>query len=89
MNAKQVLVDGPCKHCGKFISRILHASVASVDMSCGCIKYYAPHSSVFIDQCVECNKVFVGRQKNRQFCSDACRCRAKRKRKSLGSLLAA
>lgn len=88
LNARYVSVTGKCQHCGSNLQREVSACAKGNLFSCTtCIqarKAHAPFSTVHFVQCAECEEIFTGRTSLRRFCSEACRCRARYKRR--GSL---
>ncbi|SAL25948.1 pathogenesis-related transcriptional factor and ERF protein [Caballeronia turbans] len=81
----------PCKHCGALVTRDVDLAHANTPMSCDrCAlerKRKAPQSIVCFENCMECGGSFTARRAGTLFCSEACRCRARYKRRRVPSAL--
>ncbi len=79
-----------CQHCGLAFTRLIAMAHAATPLSCDdCIRERAggmPSSTVRFERCSECGEGFTARRAGTLFCSEACRCRARYKRR--GSLCA-
>lgn len=90
LNMKAHRISYTCKGCSQTISESVRLATKDkkyCSRQCRAMDVKAPRSSVLFMRCMECGEAFVGRTAKRQFCSDACRCVAKRRRVSyfLGS----
>ncbi|BCQ23144.1 hypothetical protein NK8_12690 [Caballeronia sp. NK8] len=81
----------PCMHCGVSVARTVNQAHADRPMSCGrCAldrKRKAAHSAVCFKTCRECGELFTSRRAGALFCTEACRCRARYKRRRVPSAL--
>jgi hypothetical protein len=86
LNARSVLRVGSCKHCSAPIDRITRHGTTGA-MACSkcsrAIRRSARRSSVYFVPCPVCARVTTARRVDRQFCSDRCRCAARRQRRRM------
>lgn len=81
LNARRIIVNRTCQHCEAPIKREVSAVATGCAMSCdACIKQHksiGSRSFIYFTKCAECDKPIAGRTTLKQFCSEACRCRAR------------
>lgn len=92
---RAALVHVECARCGKNAAVSVNQGIAWRVSYCSAVcaelaqrdaqsrRNQRRPSAVFPMRCQRCERLFVGRTSKRQFCSDACRCVAKRARASL------
>lgn len=82
-NARRIARECQCKHCGRKLKRTISLVQKNAAMSCEeCTaerERYAPRSTVSFPTCECCGVRFTARLASRRFCSDRCRCTARRK----------
>jgi hypothetical protein len=85
LNARRVVVKCACQHCHAPIEREVSAVVRNRAMSCVACKKEGDSvpakRAVHFMSCVECGSSVVGRSSLRRFCGEACRCRARYRRR--------
>lgn len=85
MNTLTIERVATCQHCAVSFTRLVTLSHAKTAMSCDdCVQEHAggmPSSIVHFPNCRECGELFIAKRAGALFCSEACRCRARYKRR--------